>query len=158
MQSSVFTEPFFTFFAEAFGVSPSPSGYFLDTGQSGILGTIDQISAEAASAGGESGETTIAAHCGHILFLLNYFAAVERGETVTPDWKSSWNVQVVDDQAWQSLRESLRAAYENVVTRLKARDPFPDEAVGPAMLLLAHCVYHLGEVRQRLNWTGVRPS
>ena len=43
MQPKVFTEPFFTFFAEAFGVSPSPSGYFLDTGQSGLLGTINNI-------------------------------------------------------------------------------------------------------------------
>jgi hypothetical protein len=57
------------------------------------------LTAEAASAGGESAETTIAAHCGHILFLLNFFAAIERGETITPDWESSWAIQVVNDEA-----------------------------------------------------------
>lgn len=152
MQPEIFTEPFFTFFAEAFGVSPSPSGYFLDTGRSGLLGTINQLTAKAASAGGEAGETTIAAHCRHILFLLNFFAAVERGETIAPDWESSWTIRVVNDKEWQSLREALHTAYEDFVARLKARDPWPEEAVGPAMLLLVHCVYHVGEIRQRLNW------
>ena len=152
MHPEVFTEPFFTFFAETFGVSPSPSGYFLDTGRSGLLGTINQLTAGAASAGGESGEITIAAHCGHILFLLNFFAAAERGETIAPDWESSWATRVVNDQEWQSLRESLHTAYEDFVARLKARDPWPEEAVGPAMLLLVHCTYHVGEIRQRLNW------
>jgi len=156
MQPTVFTEPFFTFFAEAFGASPSPSGYFLDTGQSGLLGTINQLTAEAASAGGGSGETTIAAHCGHILFLLNLFAAVERGETTTPDWESSWAIRIVNNEAWQSLRASLQSTYEDIVARLKARNPWPEEAVGPAMLLLVHCAYHVGEIRQRLNWIDIQ--
>jgi hypothetical protein len=152
MQPKIFTDPFFVFFAELFGVSDSPSGYFLDTGQSGLLRTIDKLTAEQASAGGEAGETTTAAHCNHILFLLNFFATVERGEKASPDWESSWAVSVVDDASWQSLRSALRSAYNDIVARLTARNPWPDEAVGPTMLLLVHCAYHLGEIRQRLNW------
>ena len=36
--------------AEAFGVLESPHGFFLDTGQSGLLGTINRIDAATASA------------------------------------------------------------------------------------------------------------
>jgi hypothetical protein len=155
METSVFTEPFYTFFAEAFGVSDTPAGYFLDSGQSGILATIDGIPAAVASVGAGD-EVSIAAHCNHILFLLNFFAAIERGEMVEPDWRSSWAVQEVDDAEWQALRDALHAAYNEVISRLQARDSFPDAAVGPAMLLLAHCAYHLGEIRQRLNWVTPR--
>jgi hypothetical protein len=152
MQPKVFTDPFFIFFEELFGLTDSPSGYFLDNGRAGLLGTIDQLTAEQASAGAASGQTTIAAHCNHILFLLNLFLAEERGETTHPDWKSSWAVNSVDNDSWQSLRSAIRAAYDEVVVRLKARDPLPEQAVGPAMLLLVHGAYHLGEIRQRLNW------
>ena len=122
MEATVFTEPFFLFFAEAFGVSDSPTGYFLDSGQAGILGTIDGLAATVASAGAAVGETTIAAHCGHLLFLLNFFAAVERGEMIEPDWQSSWTTKAVDEAAWRELRAALRSAYNDLVERLRARE------------------------------------
>ncbi len=152
MQPKLFTDPFFIFFEELFGISDSASGYFLDNGQSGILGTIDQLTAVQASAGEESGQTTLAAHCNHILFLLNIFIAEEKGKSIRPDWKSSWAVNTVDDASWQSLRSAIRTAYDEIVVRLKARDPQLDEVVDSMMLLLIHCAYHLGEIRQRLNW------
>jgi hypothetical protein len=154
IQTSTFTQPFFVFFAEAFGVSAMPSGYFLDTGQSGLLGTINTLSAEVASAARTPEEATIAAHCGHILFLLDFFAAYERGETPTPDWPSSWTTRVVDETEWGALRHELQTAYDTIVTRLQARETWPDEAVGASMMLLAHCAYHVGEIRQRLMWVA----
>jgi hypothetical protein len=154
IQTTTFTQPFFVLFAEAFGVSDLPSGYFLDTGQSGLLGTINTLSAEVASAARAPEEATIAAHCGHILFLLRFFAAYERGETPTPDWPGSWTTRVVDDAQWSALRHELKTAYETIVTRLQARESWPDEAVGASMMLLAHCAYHVGEIRQRLTWVA----
>ena len=126
----------------------------MDTGQSGLLGAISGLTAGTASTAGSPEEATIAAHCNHILFLLNFFVAYERGETPSPDWAGSWKVREVNDDEWQSLRESLQVAYNEVVTRLRKRDPWPDAAVGPAMLLLVHCAYHVGEIRQRLTWVG----
>jgi hypothetical protein len=153
-ETSTFTQPFFVLFAEAFGVSDMAAGYFLDTGQSGLLGTIDTLSAEVASAARTPEEATIAAHCGHILFLLHFFAAYERGETPTADWPGSWTTRIVDEAEWRGLRHELRIAYEMIVTRLQARETWPDEAVGASMMLLAHCAYHVGEIRQRLMWLG----
>jgi len=61
---------------------------------------------------------------------------------------------VVDDAQWQALQHELQAGYTTLVARLRARETWPDEALGAAMLLLAHCAYHVGEIRQRLLWVG----
>jgi hypothetical protein len=154
IQTSTVAQPFFVFFAEVFGLSDPSSGYFLDTGQSGLLGTINGLTADVASAARTPEEATIASHCAHILFLLEFFAAHERGETPTPDWSSSWTTRVVDDTQWRALRHELQIAYDNIVTRMKARETWPDEAVGASMMLIAHCAYHVGEIRQRLLWVA----
>lgn len=154
LPTTAFTQAFFPLFAEAFGVSEAPNGYFLDSGQSGLLGTIAAISAEVASAARTPEDATIAAHCGHIRFLLAFFAAHERGETPAPDWPGSWATRSVDDAQWHALRQELRTSYTALVARLQARETWPDEAVGAAMMLLAHCAYHVGEIRQRLLWVG----
>lgn len=152
--TATFTQSFFELFAEAFGVSTAPSGYFLDTGQSGLLGTINTLNTEVASATRSPEEATIAAHCGHILFLLQFFEAYERGETPNPDWAGSWTTRIVDDAAWHALRRELQTTYTSVVTRLQERETWPDEAIGASMMLLAHCAYHVGEIRQRLLWVA----
>lgn len=70
-----------TLLAETFGVSDSPDGYMLETGHSGLLGTVDAISANLASRALTTQEPTIAGHCGHILFLLKFFDTYEQGRT-----------------------------------------------------------------------------
>lgn len=137
--------------AETFGVSDSPDGYILDSGRSGLIGTISTLSAEAASATRAPSQNSIASHCAHILLIVNYFAAYERGETLDPDWAGSWSTCVVDDAAWQALRSELQSSYDKVVARLEARDEWPEAGVAASMMLLAHCAYHVGEIRQLLN-------
>lgn len=134
--------------AEAFGVLESPHGFFLDTGQSGLLGTINQIDAATASATAQPDQETIAAHCGHILWLLRFFAAYERGETPTPDWSASWQTQSVDEAAWAHLRSELQSTYEYLITRLQAREDWHELAVGAWMMLLAHVSYHVGVIHK----------
>ena len=95
--------------AEGFGVSDSAIGYFLDDGQSGLLGTIDRLTAATASAGLRPENATIAAHSNHVLFLLDLFMADERGEQPSADWAGSWTVQTVDAAAWDALRANVRA-------------------------------------------------
>jgi hypothetical protein len=137
--------------AETFGVSDAPNGYILDSGRSGLLGTINMLNAEAASAARAPEHATIAAHCAHILFIVNYFAGYERGETPAADWAGSWSTRVVDDAAWQALRNDLQTSYDTVIARLEARDEWPEAGVAASMILLAHCAYHVGEIRQLLN-------
>jgi len=150
-----FTKWFFILLAETFGVADTPDGYILDTGQSGLLGTINTLSAEVASAAPTPDQATIASHCGHVLFLLQYFAAYERGETPAPDWEGSWTTRVVDDGAWQALRDELRTTYDDVMARLRVRETWPEAAVAASLMLLAHCAYHVGEIRQRVQWVAI---
>ena len=150
-----FTKPLTAFLAETFGVSDSPEAYMLETGRSGLLGTINAISAETASGALAPQEPTIAAHCGHILFLLSFYDAHEQGQTPAPDWPGSWLTRVLDEVAWAALRAELRSTYERVVARLTPDSPWPEPRGGAAMLLLAHCAYHVGQVRQLLTSVNV---
>src|SRR5262245_50975052 len=152
IQTADFTKWFFMLLAETFGVADWSSGYILDSGQSGLLGTIDRLSAQTASAARTPEQATIASHCAHVLFLLQFYAAYERGETPTPDWQASWATRVVDDAAWQALRGELRTTYDELMARLEARDEWHEAAVAASMMLVAHCAYHVGEIRQRLTW------
>lgn len=138
---------------ETFGVAHTPQGFMLETGRSGLLGTLEGVSAEVASSAAGPEEATVASHCSHILFLLQHFAAHERGEPSDPDWEGSWATRAVDRDAWDALRHELQTTYDAVVTQLQARHEWPEPAVAAAMLLLAHSAYHLGEIRQRLSNT-----
>lgn len=134
--------------AEAFGVAESPDGFFLDSGQSGLLGTINQLDAHTASTPFRPDEETIAAHCGHVRWLLNFFAAYERGETPAPDWAASWQTQVVDEAAWAALRSEITQTYTHLLTRLHERVDWHPVAVGAWMMLLAHVSYHVGVIHK----------
>ena len=143
-----FKAPFLVFLAEVFGVSDAPGGYFLDTGRSGLLGTLDEIDAATASTPLASGPDTIASHSAHVLYILRFFAAHERGENPAHDWPSSWTTYRVDDEAWDRLRAALRSTYDAVTARLQARDEWPGPAIGAGMMLLAHCAYHVGVIHR----------
>lgn len=134
--------------AEAFGVAESPYGFFLDSGQSGLLGTINQIDAVTASTPAQPDEETIAAHCGHVRWLLNFFAAYERGETPAPDWVASWQTQVVDEAAWHTLRDEITQTYTHLMARLQEREDWHPLAVSSWMMLLAHVSYHVGVIHK----------
>jgi hypothetical protein len=139
--------------AETFGLSDAPSGFFLDTGRSGLFGTINAISAETASTALKPENATIASHCAHVLFLLRLFEAYEQGQRLEPDWPESWKTRVVDEVAWRTLRAELQTAYDTVLARLRARTAWEEPPLAASMILLAHCAYHVGEIRQLLTST-----
>ena len=145
-----------TLLAETFGVSNSPEAYMLENGRAGLMGTINGLSAATASAALTPTEPTIAAHCGHILFLLSFFSGFEAGGTPAADWEGSWATRVVDEPAWAALRGQLQSTYDTVVARFTPDSAWPEPRVGAAILLLAHCAYHVGQIRQLL--TALRVS
>lgn len=154
IQTSDFKKWFTLLFAETFGVSDAPQGFMLESGLAGLLGTIDALSAEVASAIRPPEHVSIASQCGHILFLLRLFDAYDQGQAPAPDWPGSWSSRSVDEAAWGALRGELRAAYGNVAARLQTNDAWPEPRVAAALMLLAHCSYHVGQVRQLLTFVG----
>jgi len=156
IETTYFTSPLTTFLAETFGVSDSPNAYMLESGRAGLMGSINAISAATASASLAPSEPTIAAHCGHILYLLQFYDAYEQGQTPAADWEGSWSTRVVDEAAWAALRAALQTTYDRVVARLTPGSPWPELRIGAALLLLAHCAYHVGQVRQLVTLTAPR--
>ncbi len=137
--------------AEAFGVSSAPHSFFLDTGTSGYLAVLADVDAATASRALKPGNATLAAHCGHVAWILGVAIRMLDGERPALNWAESWTVSVVDAAAWDALRARLKTNYEGVVARLSARESLKDDDVMGSLIALVHVAYHLGEVKQMLS-------
>ena len=115
---------------------------------SGLLGTLENVSAEDASSRQPSG-TTIAAHAEHLRWSLAHANAFARGEVPTGTWAESWSVHAVDEAAWQTLRAELKREFETLYTALQKQEDFSDpQTLTGIMALAPHAAYHLGAIRQ----------
>ncbi|HRE28432.1 MAG TPA: DinB family protein [Anaerolineales bacterium] len=137
--------------AEAFGVSTLPHSFFLDTGTSGYLSVLAEIDAATASRTLKPGNATLAAHCGHVAWIMGVANRMLDGERPTLNWDESWTVSIVDAAAWDALRAQLKTSYEGLVERLSAREALGDDDVMGSLITLVHVAYHLGEIKQMLS-------
>lgn len=143
-----YTNSFFQLLKETFEGPPAETGSaYLDKG-AGLFQTLDQLSAEAASASARPGGPTIAAHCEHVRFYCIALYEFMRGATDKIDWEQSWLVRAVTPSEWDELKGSLRRAYTTVEEHLRSADAWGDEEVGDGMAILVHTAYHLGAIRQ----------
>jgi hypothetical protein len=58
----------------------------------------------------------------------------------------------VDDAAWASLQEQMRARYQELrqaIESIESHGAADAETVGGALGALAHVAYHLGAIRQK---------
>jgi hypothetical protein len=138
-----------TLLAEALQ-GPSANPYFLNRGDKGLLGSLDALGAEAASAR-PSGRSSVAAHVEHLRYGLNLLNRWARGEpdpSSEANWAASWQRQHVSEDEWVELRKALAEeahAWLEAVKQPRAwRDPAATEALGS----IVHLAYHLGAVRQ----------
>lgn len=136
---------------EGFEGAPGPWTYFTDTSVgTGVLSTIDVLTAAQASHAGGPGLTTIAGHVHHLEASVSNATRAVRGEQVSRDRSQSWTVATVDDAAWSALRASLRRAYGDLLVAVGMRSVWDEDALGTAIGAIAHTAYHLGAIRQRL--------
>lgn len=135
-------------FDEAF---TSVTGLFLDKGTS-MFETLATISAEEASRPVGGGCSSIAAQVHHTWFYLDLTNRIGRGEDVPQpiDWDGSWDVGEVDDAEWRRQVDQLRAAHDETRTFIQTFEGWNEDFVGGAFGMLAHCAYHLGEIRAGL--------
>ena len=137
---------------EGFDGAPGPWTYFTDTAVgTGVLSTIDSLTAAQASQAGGPGHTTIAGHVHHLESSVTVTTRALRGEAVSRDRSRSWTVTAVDDAGWESLRASLRRAYQDLVVAVGMRSTWDEDTIGTAFGAIAHAAYHLGAIRQRLG-------
>jgi hypothetical protein len=138
-----------TLFSELVNGAPKNGAYMLNAGDEGLHGSLDKISAQAASALTPTG-SSIAAHVDHLRYGLSLMNRWSGGENPfgTADWSTSWTKTTVSDEEWRTRRAALRTETARWLEALGTpRDLQPIELNG-IVGSIAHLAYHLGAIRQ----------
>ena len=151
MHTAEFTTVLAQLFAELVDGAGSGGGAFiLNSGDAGLLRSLDRLSASDASSSAPGG-ATIAAHAQHVrygLSLMNEWATHGGNPFADAKWDEAWAITSVDDTQWEEIRTGLRAEAHRWVTTLQApRDVQGVELTG-MIASIAHLAYHLGAIRQ----------
>jgi hypothetical protein len=138
-------------FSELVDGANNPKGAFiLNTGDHGLLKSLDRLPAADASRSVNDG-ATIAAHAQHVrygLSLMNRWAAEGGNPFADATWDAAWKIAAVNDSEWQEIRDGLRDETRRWLEVLgKPRDVNGVELSG-MIGSIAHLAYHLGAIRQ----------
>ena len=139
-----------TLFRELIEGAPRAPSYMLNIGDTGLLGSLDKISAADASrihAGGAS----IAAHVDHVRYgiaLMNQWRSGVRNPWAGADWTKSWRKTSVDDDEWKRLRADLHDETHQWLGTLGAARDLDETQLTYMAASIAHLAYHVGAIRQ----------
>lgn len=138
-------------FAELVHGANVPGGSFvLNSGDVGILRSLDQLSAADASRAVHGG-ATIAAHAQHVRFglsLMNEWTRDGGDPFSNARWDEAWKTSVVDGGQWTEICAGLRAESEQWLATLAAPRSMSTLALCGMVGSVAHLAYHLGAIRQ----------
>ncbi len=147
-----FTHSLFALFKETFeGTNTAFGTMYLDQG-TGFFDTIEKVDAEKASRSVREGTTTIAAHCEHVRFYLEFLSNYMSENFKMADWKDSWKIKTVDEAEWTALRGQLHKSYQIVTDTFNDIETWNDFKISGALGILAHTAYHLSAIRQILKF------
>lgn len=144
------TTPLARLLAELVDGAPKQGAYILNSGDAGMLASIDRLSAADASHRSDEG-ATIAAHVEHVrygLSLMNRWAAEGGDPFSNATWEDAWRIAAVNDQKWAEIRSGFRAEAERWSKVLDAPPPSDEVALTAYISSIAHLAYHLGAIRQ----------
>ena len=143
-----FTNSLFALLKETFeGTNTAFGTMYIDQG-TGFFDTIDQIDAARASRLLREDGATIAGHCEHVRFYLEFLSNYMNEKFTMVDWKDSWRVKTVTDAEWTALRGQLQKNYQMVSDAVSEVETWNDFKISGALGILAHTAYHLGAIRQ----------
>ena len=132
------------------GAVAEGAAFILNSGDVGLLQSLDKISATDASRSVNDG-ATIAAHAQHVrygLSLMNQWASEGGNPFANAKWDEAWKTSTVDAAAWDEIRKGLRTeAHRWLHTLRSPRDVAEVELTGMTASV-AHLAYHLGAIRQ----------
>jgi hypothetical protein len=130
-----------------------PSGseaFILNSGDAGLMRSLDKVTATDASRS-VNGGATIAAHAQHVrygLSLMNQWAREGGNPFADATWDEAWKISDVDAARWEEIRNGLRHEAQRWLEALGTpRDLSKVELTG-MISSIAHLAYHLGAIRQ----------
>jgi len=125
-------------------------GVVLNTGDGGLLRSLDKLSAGEASEAVHGG-AAIAAHAQHVrygLSLMNRWAAEGGNPFADATWDAAWRLSTVNDAEWQEIRDGLRGEAERWQQALRTPREVTNIELTGLIGSVAHLAYHLGAIRQ----------
>jgi len=138
-------------FSELVDGAHEPNGAFmLNSGDIGLLRSLDALSAVAASRS-VNGGATIAAHAQHLrygLSLMNRWAAEGGNPFADAKWDEAWKTTAVDANEWEKIRGGLRNEAQRWTQALGSSREVGDVELAGMIASIAHLAYHLGAIRQ----------
>lgn len=139
-----------TLFSELVNGAARDGAYVLNSGDAGLLRSLDNLSAQDASRSVEGG-ATIAAHAQHLRFglsLMNRWAADGGDPFSDAKWDEAWKTTRVDDGEWAGIRQGLRGEAERWLRALGSPREVTSLELNGMAGSIAHLAYHLGAIRQ----------
>ena len=140
-------------FSELVNGATDPGGAFiLNSGDIGLLRSLDKLSAADASRSVNEG-ATIAAHAQHLrygLSLMNRWATEGGNPFADATWDEAWKTSTVDARRWDDIRAGLRTETQRWLEALSSPPPRELTLMEVCGMLgsVAHLAYHLGAIRQ----------
>src|SRR5690242_16562385 len=132
------------------GANHPRGAFILNTGDVGLLQSLDKLSASDAS-NNVHGGATIAAHAQHLRYgleLMNRWAREGGNPFADAKWDAAWKTSQVDDAQWSEIKDGLRGEATAWLEALGVgREVTPVELNG-MIGSIAHLAYHLGAIRQ----------
>jgi hypothetical protein len=132
------------------GTSGQGGAFILNSGDLGLLRSLDKVSPADASRAANGG-ATIAAHAQHLrygLSLMNRWASSGGNPFADATWDEAWKISEVDESGWKEIRDGLRLEAHRWLTALSTpREVSAVELTG-MIASVAHLAYHLGAIRQ----------
>jgi hypothetical protein len=151
MHTTDITVPLTRLFAELVdGASGHTGAFILNSGDIGLLRSLDKLSAAEASRSINDG-ATIAAHAQHLRYGLSLMTrwATEGGDPFADaTWDKAWKTVEVDTANWQEIRNGLRDEAARWLRALGAPREVSDVELTGMIASIAHLAYHLGAIRQ----------
>jgi hypothetical protein len=128
---------------------PAVAAYVLNRGDSGLLRSLDRLTARDASAA-VSGGASLAAHVDHLRYGLSLMNRWSAGENPFDgaDWSASWRRTSVSDAEWQDLRAGLRNEAHRWLDSVRVPREVSAVELNAVVGSVAHLAYHLGAIRQ----------
>jgi hypothetical protein len=151
MQTSDIAPSLSTLFSElVLGANRGGGAFVLNSGDVGLLRSLDNLSAEDASQSVHGG-ATIAAHTQHLrygLSLMNRWATEGGNPFADAKWDEAWKTSRVNVSEWNEIRGGLRDEAQRWLAVLGSPREVDAVELSGMIASIAHLAYHLGAMRQ----------